>query len=251
MTERQQPMQQDCPMSPESLRGEITIKEELLFPFEIFTSDVAWYPWKKRIEEYARWKGVWQYCDPDLPESFYPELEEPKRPHTLKKRPTADAMEDLGKGHFSKISACLDRYQEEYRAWAAIKLGIREVSNLIKDHVDPEYRRLIEREESPRKQLRTLASQSQYSRFLTLEMEWKDIMTMVSDPSFQDFFATWDSFFDRCSEFTNGEITSLDTLRNVLWTAGDSNRHCEPLSNQYWINIPSSKMPDDNDLEYL
>ena len=206
MRKKLHPIQQDRPTSPESFDSHTVTPEERL-PLEILSSGTDWNLWKKDIEKHARCKGVWEYCNPDLPKQSYPELEEPEGPNALEMYPGADAIDDLGEEHFTKLAADMDRYQKEYRSWARIERGARQISNLIKTHVDSSYLKRIEGTKSPRDELEILAAEYRFTRLAVLELKWENILSMAGDADIYEFFEMWKT------SSTNVMSTDMMTLR--------------------------------------
>lgn len=203
---------------------------------EILTPRNNWDAWVKSIQLRALLEGVWEYCDPDAPERIYSELEEPEKPHVSTIRPGATSIVDLGGADFVELSACVDRYWRDYRAWETRLNKIQTISDLIKSHVDDYYIGLIEYEIDPRKQMAILAAACRPSGLTALEPEWENIQTMASQPVIQDFFKRWNTFFAKCGDYTyHQSFANERALWDLLEQRKDPCWEWESLANQLWI----------------
>jgi hypothetical protein len=230
---------------PLTLDSETVPAEEPRMPPILAYKGTNWNLWIESIEQHARWRGVWPYCNPSLADQVYPEIEEPRLPPTLQARPGAADWKDFGAEHFAELSMCLERYHQEYRCWATIQVGLREMSNLIRSHIDCYLQYMIQEyspgEEPdasihPRELLASLIDMRRSSCIQDLEPVWDKVLMLASNPALHEFFETWGIFIERCSEFVSDEIDwNDDVLRDVLRkTAG--RRWCRmSLSEQPWF----------------
>ncbi|KAJ5177694.1 uncharacterized protein N7500_000393 [Penicillium coprophilum] len=194
-----------------------------------------WRSWKNAIEKHARKEGVWEYCDPDAPAKYHPELYEPEKPHISTVRPEAESLVDLGEDDFIELSSVVDMYWRQMHAYEKIQFGLDVIFKLIKHHVDDKYSHVIKHAKTPLEQLTALCTEFHKFRLENLQQRWERIQNLASGPEVQELFERWNALFTDCDGYLSAHARKQDGFWDCVEVAGSSSANCNPLTSQRWI----------------
>ncbi|CAI7585705.1 unnamed protein product [Penicillium glandicola] len=204
-----------------------------------------WPSWKDKIKIHARYEGVWEYCDPDSVDEYFPELLEPEKPHISTVRPEADSIVDLGKADFIELSSIVDQYWRQVRVYEDIQAGLQVIFDLIKEHVDYEHWKLIKNAKTPMDQMTVLSNKFKKPRLEDLQPGWERVQKLATKPDVQELFELWNSLFTDCDSYLSYHARRQDAFWDCVETAGDPLGNGLPLASQQWIedrgHVESSK----------
>ncbi|OQE44548.1 hypothetical protein PENCOP_c002G08679 [Penicillium coprophilum] len=198
-----------------------------------------WRSWKNAIEKLARKEGVWEYCDPEAPAQYHPELHEPEKPHISTVRPEADSIVDLGENDFIELSSVVDMYWRQMHAYEKIQIGLDVIFKLIKHHVDDKYSNIIKHAKTPLQQLTALCTEFHKSRLEILQQRWERIQNLASGAEVQELFELWNALFTDCDGYLSAHARKQDGFWDCVEVAGSSSRNWNPLTSQRWIETSS------------
>ncbi|KAF3027903.1 hypothetical protein E8E15_010742 [Penicillium rubens] len=197
-----------------------------------------WKSWKNEVEKHARKEGVWNYCNPDAPSEYYPELHEPEKPHVSTVRPEAKSIVDLGEDDFIELSSIVDQYWKQMRAYENIQTKLQVIFELIENNVDYEHFCLIKHAETPLEQMAVLSAKFKKSRLEDLQPRWEGIQELANKADVQELFKSWNAFFTDCNGYLSGCARRQDAFWDCVEAVGDSWENRLPLTSQHWIENP-------------